>query len=57
MEMVLQEKITASLANGKLLCAAAFEIARELKVSPREVGEAADGLGVKIVGCQLGCFP
>ena len=56
METELEKKIKSSLVDGRLLCAVAFKIAKELKVSPREVGEAADELSVKIGGCQLGCF-
>jgi len=53
----LEEKVTSSLVDGKLPCPVAFRIARELKVSPREVGETADRLGIKLCKCQLGCFP
>ncbi|MBA7471363.1 hypothetical protein ES707_06669 [subsurface metagenome] len=57
MEDELETKIKASLVNGKLPCAVAFGIAKELKVSPRGVGDAANRLSVKICSCQLGCFP
>jgi Mn-dependent DtxR family transcriptional regulator len=57
MSAEVEEKIKSSLVNGKLPCAAAFKIARELKVSPRQVGEAANKLAIKICTCQLGCFP
>jgi len=53
----LEEKVVSSLVDGKLSCAVAFKIAKELKVSPREVGEIADKLGIKFSSCQLGCFP
>jgi len=53
----LETKIKSSLVNGRLPCAIAFRIAKELKVSPREVGEAANRMSVKISSCQLGCFP
>jgi len=53
----LEMKIKSSLVNGRLPCAVAFRIAKELKVSPRDVGNAANRLSVKISGCQLGCFP
>jgi len=53
----LELKIKSSLVNGKLPCAIAFKIAKELKVSPSEVGEAANRLSIKISSCQLGCFP
>jgi len=52
----LEEKVTSSLVDGRLPCAVAFKIAKELKVSPREVGETADKLGIRIAKCQLGCF-
>lgn len=53
----LDEKVKASLVNGKLPCATAFKIAKQLGVSPKEVGEACNRLKVKIASCQLGCFP
>jgi len=53
----LETKIKSTLVDGRLPCAIAFRIARELKVSPREVGDAANRLSVKISNCQLGCFP
>ena len=56
METELEKKIKSSLVDGRLLCAIAFKIAKELKVSPRDVGDAANKLSVKIGGCQLGCF-
>ncbi len=53
----LEEKIKSSLVNGKLPCAVAFKIAKQLKISPKEVGEACNQISVKISSCQLGCFP
>lgn len=52
----LEEELKASLINGKLPCAMAFQIARKLKVSPRKVGEMANKLNIRISSCQLGCF-
>ena len=57
MENELEMKIQSSLVDGQLPCAVAFKIAKELKVSPRDVGDAANRLSVKITSCQLGCFP
>ncbi len=57
MSAELEEKIMSSLVDGKLPCAVAFKIAKELKVSPRKVGKTADKLGIMIRSCQLGCFP
>ena len=57
MSTELEEKVKLSLVDGKLPCAVAFKIAKELKVSPREVGETANKLAIRIGSCQLGCFP
>jgi hypothetical protein len=57
LENELETKIKSSLVDDRLPCAVAFKIAKELKVSPRDVGEAANRLSVKISSCQLGCFP
>ncbi len=55
--LTLEEELEASLVNGKLPCAAAFRIATRLKVPRRKVGDSANKLNIKIVNCQLGCFP
>jgi hypothetical protein len=54
---VLEDEMRASLVNGKLPCAVAFQIAKKLKISPKQVGGAANRLNIKIASCQLGCFP
>ncbi len=57
MSTELEEKVKASLLEGKLPCSVAFKIARELKVSPGEVGETTNKMKIRISTCQLGCFP
>ncbi len=57
MNRTLEEELQASLVNGKLPCAEAFRIAKKLKVAPRQVGDMANKLNIKISSCQLGCFP
>ena len=53
----LEKELEASLVNGRLSCAVAFKIAKKLKVTPRQVGNTANKLNIKIINCQLGCFP
>jgi len=53
----IENEIQASLVDGRLPCAVAFKIARKLKVTPKQVGDAANRLNIKITSCQLGCFP
>jgi hypothetical protein len=58
--MAVDERVSAEVravaAERRLACAEALAIAERLGVEPREVGRAANELGVKIVACQLGCF-
>ena len=57
MSAEIEERVRSSLVDGKLPCAVALKITRELKVSPLEVGKIANKLSIKICNCQLGCFP
>jgi hypothetical protein len=40
----------------QLPCAVAFELVENYCVTLMEIGESCNRLGIKIVGCQLGCF-
>jgi len=42
--------------KSPLTCAAAFGLAKRLKISPLEVANAANAAHVKFHNCQLGCF-
>lgn len=42
--------------NRRIPCPVARAIAEELKVDYQEVGRYANELGIKIIGCELGCF-
>ena len=52
----LARAVRQALVEGQLPCAEAFRIAKELRVPPAEVGQAADELGVRVSRCQLGLF-
>ena len=53
----LIETLRAKAGDEKHLpCAVAFKIARDMDVPLDEVGRTCNELGIKIVGCQLGCF-
>lgn len=43
-------------AQGRITCAAVWEVARRSRVSRLTAASAAEGLGLRIVDCQLGCF-
>jgi molybdate transport system regulatory protein len=42
--------------DKRLPCAVAFKVASDLDVPLAEVGRTCNELGIKVVGCQLGCF-
>jgi hypothetical protein len=56
-DQMLENELKASLVDGRLPCAVAFEISNKLKVSRKKVGDMANSLNMKISNCQLGCFP
>jgi hypothetical protein len=52
-------KQAASERDGRLTlrCGEAFALAERHGVAVAEIGRMCDDLHIKIVGCQLGCFP
>jgi hypothetical protein len=56
-EEELRVRIEGTAVDGKIRCAEALAIARDLKVPPKQVGDTLNGMNVKIINCQLGCFP
>ncbi len=48
--------IKAVATGGRLPCPAAFEIAKDLAVTPEAVGDAADLMKIHLSRCQLGLF-
>lgn len=52
----LEKAIRASLTNGRLPCAVAWQIAEHLGLGKMDVSSACETLGIKISACQLGSF-
>ena len=50
----IAQAIRTQVLEGGFFCAIAFKIARDLSVSPSDVGRSADLLEVPILKCQLG---
>lgn len=53
----IMKKIKASVKDGKMPCRKALQIAGEENVTPKTIGEILNKNNIKIVTCQLGCFP
>lgn len=52
----MENAIRDALADGKLACRAAWDIADRFKVPKMAVSGACEFLGIKIKPCQLGAF-
>ena len=50
------EAVKEKASEGKISCAAAFKIARDLGLPPAEVGFTIDSLEIQITHCQMGIF-
>ena len=53
----LEEEIYAVSKGGVILCSQALAIAANLGITPKKVGDKLNDMNIKIVACQLGCFP
>jgi len=52
----LREALRAAAPQGRISCEATRALAERLGISYALAGEAVNELGIKIYGCQLGCF-
>jgi hypothetical protein len=52
----IADAVRKSSTEGKVPCAEAFRIAKEMDIEPSEVGRTLDLLEMKIIKCQLGLF-
>ncbi len=52
----IEVAIRARLEDGRLTCAAGWEVARETDVARGAIAAMCEALGIKISHCQLGAF-
>jgi hypothetical protein len=52
----LENALAEEAREGRIPCAAVFRVAAALGVPVAEAGRAVQRLGIKLTGCQLGCF-
>jgi hypothetical protein len=52
----IAEAVKKFVEQGKISCARTHQIAKELGVSPMDVGKTIDLLEIRITQCQLGLF-
>lgn len=52
----LKKAMMEKAADGKMPCSVARKIAEDLKIPYKDVGDAANALGIRVKSCELGCF-
>jgi hypothetical protein len=52
----LAAAMQAATEDGRISCAALWKIGKQFNLSRHEMGNAAEGLGLKVKPCQLGFF-
>ena len=52
----LGSALQAAASDGRISCLALWEIGKQFGLSRHEMGNAAEGAGLKVKPCQLGCF-
>jgi hypothetical protein len=56
LDPLVRETVLQAATEGGITCPAARELADRLGVEPGVIGRACNQLGIKIRGCELGCF-
>jgi hypothetical protein len=52
----LAAAIVEAAREGRISCAALWKIGKEFDLSRHEMGNAVEGVGLKVKPCQLGFF-
>ena len=52
----VKRKVEDKTKNNEISCAIAFQIAKDLKATPADVGKGIDLLDIRLAKCQLGLF-
>ena len=55
-KQLAEKKILKAADDGRIQCARALAIAKEMKVSTRDIGRLADMMDLRISKCSLNCF-
>jgi len=55
-ESEAKEIILKKAPNKKMTCREAFDMAEEIGITKKQMGQLLNDLNIKIQSCQLGCF-
>jgi hypothetical protein len=51
-----KKAVRDAATGGKISCKVALELAVKFDLKPSELGALLDDEGIRVKGCQLGCF-
>ncbi|MFZ5645176.1 MAG: hypothetical protein ACOY46_16495 [Bacillota bacterium] len=52
----IKEAVIKAAKDKRLSCTVARKLAKDLGVTPGEIGDTCNQLNIKIFSCELGCF-
>ncbi|MCK4614875.1 MAG: hypothetical protein KAU14_08730 [Thermoplasmata archaeon] len=53
----IRERFKQASHDGRITCAQALDLAKELGIPTKSVAHMLTEMDLKIINCQLGCFP
>jgi hypothetical protein len=56
-KQAIMEKVKARLQDGKISCQAARKLAEDEGITYKDMGDLLNENKIKIMSCELGCFP
>ena len=54
---IVREKFRERAVDGKISCSDCIDIAQEMQIATNEIATTLTEMHIKIIKCQLGCFP
>jgi LAO/AO transport system kinase len=54
---VVRERFREKAVDGKISCLDCMKVSEELQVATNEIATTLTEMHIKIIKCQLGCFP
>ena len=53
----VRSRFRESAIGGHITCAECFRLAEEMGIPKNEIAATLTDMDIKIINCQLGCFP
>ena len=54
---IVRQRFREKAVDGKISCSDCMKIAEEMQIATNEIAGTLTEMHIKIIKCQLGCFP